>query len=169
MSLKGYVCTRIQVTLLVLFPSKEKYNEYISVVRKQNKSNIGRKKRPNNCFDLYKMNCLYTKHQVHIGRFLLTTDGMDYFTTLFVHIYVFILKQMVPDPRTFETDAKFSLFILHSLDPSHGGWKSKYLYTRDMVTIIGREGYMSFFGGGGGVQFAAQRMWDFRRSSHKPV
>lgn len=110
----------------VLVPSKEKYDEYVPVVRKQTKSNIGWKKRPNNCFDMCKMNCLYTKHQIHTGLFLLTTDGMDYFTTLFIHIYVFILKEMGTDPRTFETDAKISLFILHSLDPFHGEYKRKY-------------------------------------------
>lgn len=66
------------------------------------------------------MNCLYTKHQIHIGGFLTTTDGIYCFTTSFIHIYVLILKEMGPDPGTFEADATFFLFILHSLDPSHG-------------------------------------------------
>jgi len=74
------------------------------------------------------MTCLYTKHQIHAGRFLLTTDGMDLFTKSFIHISVFILKEMGPDPRAFETDAKFSLFILHSLDPPHGGYANTCIH-----------------------------------------
>lgn len=69
----------------------------------------------------------------------------------FIYLYLCIcIKGNEAYPRTFETDAKFSLFTLHSLDPSHGGQKSKYLYTWDLVTIIERECYMSHGGGGEG-------------------
>lgn len=104
--------------------SKKKYHGYISATSKQNKSNTGRKKRPKNLFLLLhgvcKVNCLYTciKYQIHICRFLLNADDTD-FATLFIHIYLFLLKEMGPDPKTFKADGKSSLFTFHSLDPAH--------------------------------------------------
>lgn len=67
-----------------------------------------------------KVNCLYTciKYQIHICRFLLNADDTD-FATLFIHIYLFLLKEMGPDPKTFKADGKSSLFTFHSLDPAH--------------------------------------------------
>lgn len=118
---------------------------------------------------MYKIDCLYTKHQIHIGGFLLTTDSMDYFTTLFIHIYV--LKEMGPYPITFETDEKFSLNILHSLDPSHGGQKSKHLYTWDVVTNNYWEGVFYIFlvvVVVVGFILLHREHWGFR-SSHKAV
>lgn len=93
---------------------------------------------------------------------------MDYFTTLFIHIYV--LKEMGPYPITFETDEKFSLNILHSLDPSHGGQKSKHLYTWDVVTNNYWEGVFYIFLVVVVVGFILlhREHWGFR-SSHKAV
>lgn len=91
-------------------------------MRKQNKSNTGRKKGPKNLFillhDVCKMNCLYIKYQIHIGVLPNTTDDM-YFATLFIHIYLFLLKEIDLDTKSSKADAKSSDFIFCSLDPVH--------------------------------------------------
>lgn len=61
-----------------------------------------------------------------MGGFLLTTNGINLFYTLFVHVYVLKLKKMGPDLRNFGNNAKSSPSALCSLDSTHGGLKSKY-------------------------------------------